>query len=47
MEYQMSDELEEQLSQLLADLEDLSDEELVECRQVIKERIEFCLEILK
>ena len=43
---EMSDTLQENLQELLADLEDLSDEELIACRKVMLDRINECLEEL-
>lgn len=37
------DELHEQLSELQADLEDMTDEELVECRSSLQKRVNWCL----
>lgn len=35
------------LQELQADFEDLSDEDLLECREVMLERVNECLEILE
>ena len=37
------EELHEQLSELQADLEDMTDEELVECRSTLLERVNWCM----
>lgn len=37
------EELHEQLSELQADLEDMSDEELIDCRDALLERINWCM----
>lgn len=37
------EELHEQLSELQADLEDMSDTELIECRETLLERINWCM----
>lgn len=37
------EELHEQLSELQADLEDMSDEELIDCRNALLERINWCM----
>ena len=39
-------ELHEQLRELQADLEDMSDKELVECRSCILERINSCMQAI-
>ena len=38
--------IEDQLSEILADFEDLSDEELISCRETIKDRVIVCIEKL-
>ena len=40
------DELYEQLSELQADLEDLSDNALVDCRLIMLKRINECMELI-
>lgn len=35
--------LHEQLSELQADLEDMTDEELIECRSTMLERVNWCM----
>ena len=37
------DFLHEQLSELQADLEDMTDEELIECRSIMLERVNWCM----
>lgn len=37
------DELHEQLSELQADLEDMTDEELIDCRSTMLERVNICM----
>lgn len=37
------DELHEQLSELQADLEDMTDEELIDCRSTMLERVNRCM----
>ena len=37
------DFLHEQLFELQADLEDMTDEELVECRSIMLERVNWCM----
>ena len=37
------EELHEQLSELQADLADMSDTELIECRETLLERINWCM----
>lgn len=36
-----------ELQELQADLEDLSDEDLVECREVMLKRVNDCLELIE
>ena len=38
--------LHHQLSELQADFEDLTDEELISCKESIKERINICLKLI-
>lgn len=40
------DELHEQISELQADLEDMSDEELIECRSTLLERVNCCMKAI-
>jgi len=35
-----------EMYEILADFEDLSDESLIDCRDTMQSRIEFCLELL-
>ena len=37
------DELHEQLTELQADLEDMTDEELIDCRSALLERVNWCM----
>lgn len=39
-------ELHEQLTELQADLEDMSDEELIECRSTLLERVNWCMKVI-
>lgn len=40
------EELHEQLSELQADLEDMTDAELIDCRSTLLERINYCMKAI-
>ena len=39
-------ELHEQLTELQADLEDMADEEFIECRSCLRERVNCCMRLI-